>query len=720
MASRLYALGGFSYRRRRLVAVLWLLVLVALGAGAGALKGEYSTQFTIPGTESQQAIDTLQSRFPQAGLDAATANVVLAAPKGRTVAEYKTAVASLLAEAKKGPHVVSVADPFALQAVSKDGRIAVARVTYDIGQAGISAKEQEPLFATAKIGEDAGLRVEFSGSAAEVKSPPGGIDELLGVVVAALVLFMMFSSLIAVGIPLLTAVFGVALGGAGVTAMSGFVSLSATTPILGVMLGLAVGIDYALLIMTRFRDELQKGRTGEEAAARAVATSGGAVVFAGLTIIVALVGLLTVRIPFISYMGVAAAFTILLAVLVALTLLPALLGFSGTRILGRSKRVASTKQTLGHRWASFVARRPGTVLVAALLGLGILAAPALSLQTSLPDEGTQPLASTNRQAYDLLSEAFGPGSNGPLVVVVETKANGQAAAAKVRAGLLDIKGVVAVQPPVANAKADTFLLAVIPSASPASPETKALVSRIRTAAEGLEPTTGTEIKVSGHTAVQVDVSDRLAGALPVYLAVVVGLALVLLTIVFRSVLVPVKAALGFLLSMAATFGAVVAIFQWGWFGLATPAPVLAILPIFMIGVIFGLAMDYEVFLVTRMREEHVHGAAATDAVVDGFRHSSRVVSAAAVIMISVFSSFMLSPDTSTKLFGFAFAFGIAVDAFVVRMTVVPAVMVLLGERAWAMPAWLERFVPRVDIEGEGLRVLDEAEAMTHDSAAVVD
>jgi RND superfamily putative drug exporter len=720
MASRLYALGGFSYRRRRLVAVVWLLVLVAMGAGAGALKGAYSTQFTIPGTESQQAIDTLQSRFPQAGLDAASAHVVLVAPKGKKVADYKPAVAALLAEAKQGPHVANVADPFQLRAISQDGRIAVARVTYDIGQAGISAKEQDPLFALAKTGESAGLRVELSGSAAEVKSPPGGIDELLGVVVAALVLFIMFTSFVAVGIPLLTAVFGVALGGAGVTAMSGFVSLSATTPILGVMLGLAVGIDYALLIMTRFRDELRQGRTGEEAAARAVATSGGAVVFAGLTIIVALVGLLTVRIPFISYMGVAAAFTILLAVLVALTLLPALLGFSGRRVLGRSKKAVSDSQTLGHRWASFVARRPGTVLVAAMLGLGILAAPALSLQTALPDEGTQPKASTNRQAYDLLSEAFGPGSNGPLVVVVETKAKGQAAVTKVRADLLRIKGVVAVQPPVANAKADTFLLAVIPSAAPASPETKALVGRIRDAAQVLEAKTGTQISVSGHTAVQVDVSDRLAGALPVYLAVVVGLALLLLTVVFRSVLVPVKAALGFLLSMAATFGAVVAIFQWGWFGLATPAPILAILPIFMIGVIFGLAMDYEVFLVTRMREEHVHGASATEAVVDGFRHSSRVVTAAAVIMISVFSSFMLSPDSTTKLFGFAFAFGIAIDAFVVRMTVVPAVMVLLGERAWTMPEWLDRVIPRVDIEGEGLRVLDEAESLTTAAPAVVD
>ncbi len=715
MANHLYNLGRFSYRRRRLVAVLWLALLVLLGVGAATLKGPYSSEFSIPGTESSKALDTLAQRFPSSGVDAASANIVLAAPRGQRLddAANNAAVAAVLAQVKQDPHVVAVVDPFTAHAVSADGRIGLARATYDVSPVNVDASEQKPLFASAKPGTDAGLTVEFSGTAAETKVEPG-LGELLGVGVASIVLLALFGSFVAVGIPLLTALVGVGIGAASITTLTGFVSLSQTTPVLGLMLGLAVGIDYALFIMSRFRDELLHGREGEEAAGRAVATAGSAVVFAGLTVIIALLGMLTVNIPFLSYMGVGAAGTIVIAVLVALTLLPALLGFSGRKVLGRRALVASDQVELsaGHRWVQLIARRPRTVLVVALLGLGLLAVPALSLKTALPDDGSASTQNTNRRAYDLLSEAFGPGSNGPLVVVVESS-RGVAAAQAVGAALAKVDGAVAVLPPVANPAGDTFLLSVVPKGSPASDQTKALVSRIRHGAAALEKQTGTTIAVTGHTAIQIDVSNRLASAMPIYLLVVVGLALILLTIVFRSVLVPLKAALGFLLTLATTFGAVVAIFQWGWFSgpldVTTTGPILSILPIFMIGIIFGLAMDYEVFLVTRMREEHVHGADATAAVVDGFRHGARVVSGAAIIMISVFASFMLSPDATTKSLGFAFAFGIAIDAFVVRMTVVPAVMVLLGERAWWLPGWLDRFVPRVDVEGEGLRVLDEAE-----------
>ncbi len=538
-------------------------------------------------------------------------------------------------------------------------------------------------------------------------------------------LLVLFGSFVAVGIPLLTALLGVGIGAATITTLTGFVTLSQTTPVLGLMLGLAVGIDYALFIMSRFRDELIHGRDGEEAAGRAVATAGSAVVFAGLTVLIALLGLLVVRVPFLSYMGVGAAGTIVIAVLVALTLLPALLGFSGRRVLGRRAAVASdqVQASLGLRWAHLIARRPVAVLLTALVGLAVLALPTLSLKTGLPDEGSLSQENTNRRAYDLLSEAFGPGSNGPLVVVVETRGEGTAAAAAVRAELATVPGVVSVLPPITNATKDTFLLSVIPAGSPASEQTKALVDRLRAGNAALEARTGTTLAVSGQSAVQLDVASRLSAAMPVYLLVVVGLALVLLTIVFRSILIPVKAVLGFLLTLASTFGAVVALFQWGWLaaplGITTTGPILSILPIFMIGIIFGLAMDYEVFLVTRMREEHVHGAEPTAAVVDGFAHGARVVSGAAFIMISVFAAFMLSPDATTKSLGFAFAFGIAIDAFVVRMTIVPAVMILLGRRAWWLPSWLERVVPRVDVEGEGLRLLDEAERSLESATAKV-
>jgi RND superfamily putative drug exporter len=729
MASRLYALGRFSYRHRRLVALGWLAVLVLLGVGASTLKGAYSTQFSIPGTESQRAIDTLQTRFPQAGLDLATANVVVAAPKGERVdtPAHRAAVATVVADLADNEHVKAVTDPFTTPgSVSQDGRIAVARVTYDVSQAGIEKPYQKELLATAKAGEDAGLQVEYSGDAAQVQEP-GGATELLGVLVAAIVLLVMFSSLSAAGLPLLTALGGVGIALAAITTLTGFVSLSSSTPGLGLMLGLAVGIDYALFIMSRYRDELIRGRSGEEAIARAVATAGSAVVFAGLTVVIALLGLVAVNIPFLTYLGFGAAGTVVIAVSIALTLLPAMLGFTGRRVLGRRKVRLSTDETdgptMGHRWADFVARRPAKVLVVALAVMGVIAVPALSLKTGLPDEGTQSTSSTQRQAYDLQSEAFGPGSNGPLVVVVQTRAKGAdalASAAGVQRALAKLAGVAAVGAPVPNPAGDTFLLPVVSKASPASEQTKRLVSRIRDLAEPLGARTGSTLAVSGRTASQIDVSDRLSAALPLYLVIVVGLAMLLLTVVFRSVVVPLKAVLGFLATMASTFGAIVAIAQWGWFGIVTPQPIISFLPVFMIGVIFGLAMDYQVFLVTRMREEHVHGAPAREAVVDGFRQSARVVTAAALIMISVFASFILSPDASLKSFGIAFSFGVAIDAFVVRMTIVPAVMLLLGERAWYLPRWLERVVPRVDIEGEGLRVLDEAEALTHTSEAVVD
>jgi RND superfamily putative drug exporter len=716
MANRLYALGRFSYRRRRLVAVLWLLLLVGLCVSAATLKGAYSSSFAIPGSESQHAIDTLHDRFPASGLDAASATIVLAAPKGQTLdtPARKAAVAAVLAEVRKDPHVVSLIEPFSARAVSRDGRIAVARAVYDLSALDIGKKQQDPLFASAEPGRAAGLTVEFSGEAARVKVEPG-IGELFGVAAAALVLLVLFGSFVAVGIPLLTALLGVGIGAATITTLTGFLTLSQTTPVLGLMLGLAVGIDYALFIMSRFRDELLHGRDGEEAAGHAVATAGSAVVFAGLTVLIALLGLLVVRVPFLSYMGVGAAGTIVIAVLVALTLLPALLGFSGRRVLGRRAVVATdeVQGSAGQRWAEFIARRPVVVLAAAVAGLALLAVPALSLKTGLPDEGSLSPQNTNRKAYDLLSEAFGPGSNGPLVVVVETAKAGTAAVTAVRAELGSVEGVVAVLPPVANPANDTFLLTVIPAGSPASDQTKRLVARIRTLAPQLETATSSTIAVSGQSAVQIDVAARLSQAMPIYLLVVVGLALVLLTIVFRSVLIPIKAVLGFLLTLASTFGAVVALFQFGWLsgplGITTTGPILSILPIFMIGIIFGLAMDYEVFLVTRIREEHVHGAAPAEAVVDGFGHGARVVSGAAIIMICVFASFMLSPDATTKSLGFAFAFGIAVDAFVVRMTIVPAALVLLGRSAWWLPRWLDRLVPRVDVEGEGLRVIDEAE-----------
>lgn len=735
MAPFLYQLGRFAYRRRRFVLGIWLAVLIALGTAASTLSGQFSNEFSIPGTESQEALDLLEERFPEAGLELGSANVVLAAPPGEQLdtPEYRAAVTGVLEEVRGLDDVVNVTDPFATQAVSPDGRVARATATYSLEPLEITPEDREELFATAEAGRDAGLQVEFSGTAAIESEPPAGATELLGVAVAAVVLLVTFGSVVAAGLPLLVAFLAVGVGLAGVTTLTGFVELSETAPVLALMLGLAVGIDYALFITSRYRHELIAGRDGDEAAGRAVATAGSAVVFAGLTVVIALAGLFTVNIPFLTIMGLAAAATVAIAVLVALTVLPAVLGFAGLKVLGRKGRAAADAEgdlapgqqpPFGERWARFVIRHKVPVLLATVVGLAVIAIPTASLETALPDEGQLSEEMTQRKAYDLITESFGPGANGPLVVVADTRgaADPQAALQTIGGELAALEGVAAVTPPMPNAAGDTNLLTVIPTSGPADAQTQELVDRIRSANPALEEQTGTQLTVTGATALTVDVDERLAEALPIYLLVVVGLAFVLLTIVFRSILVPLKAVLGFLLTVLATFGALVAIFQWGWLssisGVDQPGPILAILPIFMIGILFGLAMDYEVFLVTRIREEHVHGESATESIALGFRHGARVVTAAALIMVSVFAAFMLAPDPITRSLGFAFAFGIAVDAFVVRMTLVPAVLALLQERSWWLPRWLDRVVPNVDVEGSTLR-LDDDEVLQETAVARV-
>jgi RND superfamily putative drug exporter len=720
VASRLYRLGRLSYRRRWIVLALWLLVLLGAGAAAGTLSDRYSDAFSIPGTESQEALDALADRFPAAGLANASANVVIAAPEGETLAtpERRAAVAALLEQVREVPDVAFVTDPFTSGGLSSDGRIAQATATYDVELLGVEPEGREALLDTAGPAEAAGLQVEFSGPAAQETQQEGGGGELVGVAAAAVVLLFTFGSVIAAGLPLITAIVGVGIGLSAITALTGFVELSSTAPVLALMLGLAVGIDYALFITSRYRQELLDGHPGEDAAGRAAATAGSAVVVAGLTVVIALAGLVIVNIPFLTAMGLGAAGTVVVAVLVALTLLPALLGLGGRRVLGRRGRAelagrgqptGTAREPMSARWAAFVVRRKIPVLLATLAGLAVFSVPAASLETAFPDEGQLGTGSTQRKAYDLIAEGFGAGANGPLIVVLEADDPDGAPAAveAVSARLSALEGVAAVAPPTANPAGDTFLLTVLPTTGPADIRTEQVVHRLRSAAPGLEEQTGTRLSVTGTTAVTVDVATRLADALPFYLLVVVGLALLLLTVVFRSLLIPLKAALGFLLTVLATFGAVVAVFQWGWLGAALgveqTGPVLAFLPIFLIAVVFGLAMDYEVFLVTRIREEHVHGASASEAIVAGFRHGGRVVTAAALIMISVFAAFLLAPDPTTKSLGFAFAVGSAIDAFVVRMTVVPAVLALLGDRAWTLPGWLDRVVPTVDVEGSTLR-----------------
>jgi RND superfamily putative drug exporter len=711
MATYLYRLGRFAFRRRRFVLLVWLGLLAAGAVGAGTLSGPTANGFSIPGTESQRAADLLNDRFPQAGADAATARIVFQAPAGQELTDTPQ-VQQTLDRLATAPQVARVVDPFSAKAISSDGRTGYAQVTYKVPAQEITPEAQEAIAVAVEPARASGLTVEYGGDALQPQNEQQ-LTEVIGIGVAAVVLLITFGSLIAAGLPLLSAIIGVGLGVTAISTISGFVDIGSGTPILALMIGLAVSIDYALFIMSRYRHELSTGLEPEEAVGRAVGTAGSAVVFAGLTVVIALAGLFVVDIPFLTQMGLAAAFTVVIAVAIALTLLPALLGFAGRRVLGGripglrgGDPEAAGRTTIGRRWAGFVTRRPLAVLVVTVIGLGTLAIPATDLELGLPDDSTAAPDSTQRKAYELLSEGFGPGFNGPLMVVVDAGASTdpRTAATATAAAVRGLQDVTMVTPPVFNPAGNTALLTVIPSSGPSTQQTKDLVEAIRS----MPDQDRAEVAVTGATAVSIDISDKLGGALLPYLSLIIGLAFLLLMLVFRSILVPLKATLGFLLTVVATFGALVAVFQWGWlaglFGISgQTGPVISMLPIFLIGVVFGLAMDYQIFLVTRMREEHVHGAAPRVAVVDGFAHGARVVTAAAVIMTAVFSGFILSGETLIREMGFGLALAVALDAFVVRMTVVPAVMALLGRHAWYLPAWLNRLLPNVDVEGDSLR-----------------
>ncbi|MFF7858039.1 MMPL family transporter [Streptomyces sp. NPDC007904] len=724
MATFLYRIGRWSFLRRRLVGGLWLGVLVlAVAAAAMAPAGE-EEDLSMPGTESQKAFDLLDERFPRSNSQGAEARLVFRAPDGQrvTARENKAAVKDTLGSLDGGDQVASTTDPYETGAVSEDGTIAYSTITYAADAVDLTEPTKSALEDAVDQARDAGLTVEIGGSALDPEEEPGGTTEIIGVAVAAVVLVLALGSLVAAGLSLLTAFVGVAIAFGLVSALAVPLGLTSTVAVLALMLGLAVGIDYALFITSRFRDERAEGSEPEEAAGRAVGTAGSAVVFAGATVVIALVGLGVVGIPELTRMGMGGAGAVALAVLVALTLVPALFGFSGRRVLSRAARkatrpgserprpaaTAAGRPGLGIRWARFVLRRPVPVLMIAGLGLGTVALPALSLELGLPGDESKSVETTQRRAYDLLSDGFGPGFNGPLTVVVDTSESGDTRATTdlVVKTVRGVDGVASVGDPVLSRTEDTAVLTAVPRTAPNSGETKDLVHAIRGAVSGVEAGTGAGIFVTGTTAMNIDISEAMSDALVPYLTVVIGLAVVLLTVVFRSVLVPVKAALGFLLSVGAAFGVLVAVFQWGWaadlVGIEQTGPVMSLMPILVIGIVFGLAMDYEVFLLTRMREAYVHGASPGEAVVNGFRHSGRVVAAAAIIMISVFTGFIGMSSPTIQTMGVGLAAAVAFDAFVVRMAIAPAVLALLGHRAWWLPRILNRVLPNVDIEGEKL------------------
>lgn len=738
MATLLYRLGHFAYRRAWLVIGVWVALLAAvLGTGL-ALGGHTQESFAIPGTESQQAIDKLAAVFPSAA--GASAQVVYEAPDGASVTDprYKSAIESMANHLEKVHGVDSVLTPFseyAGDAVGHGGHIAYSTVQFtgqtdDVTDATLAAVK-----ATAAPARAAGLTVAFGGQVFQDNTFGITITEAFGVIFAAVVLLITFGSLLSAGMPLLTALLGVGITMGAVIAVSAFTTISSASPMLALMLGLAVGIDYSLFILSRHRTQLARGDDPEESAATAVATAGGAVVFAGATVIIALLGLLVVGIPFLSVMGLAAAFAVLVAIAVATTLVPALLGLAkgrlapkeGSRAWRRAHAGVKARPTMGLRWVRLILKAPLAWVAAVVVILGTLAIPALSLDLNLPTGASQPAGSTERQAYGLIERGFGPGYNGPLIVMVDiTQTNDvMADLSSIGDELGRLHDVAYVSQGIPNPTVDTAIIRVIPKSAPDSVATKTLVETIRDKAPAIEHRYDTPISVTGATAVAVDISNRLAGALVPFALVVVGLSVILLTMVFRSVFVPIKAAVGFLLSISAAIGVVVAVFQWGWLSDVlgiTPGPILSFLPIIMMALLFGLAMDYEVFLVSGMREEYVKTADARGAITAGFSHAARVVTAAALIMFFVFFAFVPEGSGVIKGIALGLAVGIACDAFLVRMTFGPAAMALAGKAAWWLPRGLARVLPNVDIEGEGLRshLADRDWALRQSSAITAD
>ena len=707
MAVILFRLGRFIYSHRRAVLATWLGVLAAAALAATALNAGTSDEFSVPGTQSQRALDLLDQKFP--GTGGATAGIVFAAPPGQTLSNprYLHVILPTIARARGVPQTVGGTKAFLGSGkVSRDGKVAFADLAFSVPVPQISDATKAALERVAGPARKAGLEVDYSGGVISTAETGGGNADVIGLLVAFVVLAITFSAILVAGLPLVTALLGVSIGLLGLTAATGLVTLTSTAPTLALMLGLAVGIDYALFITSRCRQHLDEGLPPSEAVPRAVATAGSAVAFAGTTVVIALLGLSVVGIPFLSAMGFAAAATVVVAVLIALTLLPALLGFAGTRVARQRRPLPAI--TLGHRWGSLVTRHPLPILLGVLILFLVIAAPVLHIREGLPDDRSSPTSTTQRRAYDLLTQGFGAGYNGPLTIVVDATGKPHPIAiGKAAAGLLGtIPDVAAVTPPAPNPSGNISIINVTPKSSPTSTETEDLVNLIRSRAAKVEQRFHVTTYVTGTTAENIDISSKLASALPIFLILIVGLAFVLLVLVFRSLLVPLTAVVGFLLTIGAALGAATFVFQHGHglsvLGLDAAGPIVSFLPVLVVAILFGLAMDYEVFLVSRMREAHSRGEPASEANVDGFSASSRVVTAAAIIMISVFTAFLSEPDVVTKSIAFTLAFGILFDAFVVRMTFVPAVHSLLGERAWWLPSGFARRLPNVDIEGAGL------------------
>ena len=725
MSSSLYRLGRVMSRLRWKIVGAWLALFVLVGGLALGLGGTFSTDIEIPGTEGQEGIDALANRFPEMG--GTSGQVVFVAEDGTPIEEHQDEIDALMGDIGDVEHVSVAPSPFdelSPGTRSEDDSAVIAQFQMDFPTGTYPAESVEEITALVEASNSAELEAHLGGQVLQSAEIPFGAGEIIGVIVALIILTIVFRSLLPALIPIVTAIVGVGVSMLALVALSAGIDIPSVTTALGAMLGLAVGIDYALFILSRHRDQLAHGDDVQESIGKSLATSGSAVIFAGMTVIVALVGLFITGIPFLTVMGVAAAATVALSVVVALTMLPAIMGILGERLRPRRTRRLMAEhdgflpepdpqqaphRSLGRTWVRLVTKVPALTILVVIVGVGALAIPIKDLELALPDLGTEPQGTAARDTYDLVAEEFGPGYNGPLLVTADiiNTTDPLGVVEELESDVAALDHVKEIQMATPNRGADMAVVVVIPEGGPTDQSTKDLVGALRDSADGWERDLAiSDVTVTGATAVGIDVTDKLSDALLPFALFVVGLSLLLLAMVFRSVWVPLKASVGYLFSVAAAFGVTAMVFEYGWFNeplfVDVNGPVVSFMPIMVMGVLFGLAMDYEVFLVSRMREEFVHTRDARGAIERGFTANAPVVTAAALIMVAVFAGFVTSGWFMLQPIAVALAVGVLVDAFVVRMTFVPAVLALLGRHAWWLPGWLSRALPTVDVEGEGL------------------
>jgi len=712
MSRFLFVIGHFAGRHPWRVLAVWGIFATSVVLLNGAYGGASTEEFSIPGAESQRAADALEDRFPQQTLY--TSSIVFHSPDGLERGPAKTAITRAVSRLTAGAHVVGVGDPYDREAstLSRDGTTALVTVGYDSQEIGV--EEFEDAEAAVQEVSDAGVQVEYDGALGYANPAAEPSSEMIAIAAAVVVLLIAFGSVVATSLPIVAALTAILTGSSIIGILSGLIAVPKVATVVGLMLGLGVGIDYALFVLSRHRQNLDQGMSVPEATGRANATAGLSVLFAGVTVVVAIAGMQISGIPMLAVMGWASALMVAVTMLAALTLLPALLGLAGRRL--NSLRIPFTRSKPGYdpssraaRWAAFVVRRPVGIGIAAVLVLLTLTAPVLSMRLGFADAGNDAPATTTRKAYDLISEAYGRGVNGTLQIVVSATDGGLSGPqlARLQDALARVPGVATVAAPVLNEDSSLALLNVTPTTGPQDEKTSQLLQHLRDdvlpGAVDLGDVGDGEAMITGTTALQVDLSRQLGHRMAWFLGIVIGLSFLLLMLVFKSVLIPLKAAVFNLLSVGASYGAVVAVFQWGWgaslIGVHESVPIMPLAPMLMFAILFGLSMDYEVFLISRIREQYRATGDARGAIVEGVGSTARVITSAALIMIAVFGAFILANDTTTKLFGLGLALAVVLDVTLVRMILVPAAMSLLGDRAWWLPGWLQRHLPNIDLDG---------------------